>query len=246
MDIVYAMPEQRHRLFVNVIHSCPNACFFCIDFKGSTFYGFDLKRGRSATADEIVSAIEKFPYRCDIKEIYFCGIGEPLLLYDRVVESAVRIRPKFKPNVVLAINTSGTFYLKHQRVDFASKFDLIQISLNAECEEKYNLICRPKVQGAYQALMNFLVALHEFLARTEARCRVELSVVDTSGLLDLPEASRLRQDVPIPDIEACSRIAAGFGWPLKVKKPMEGWDNSEWDGFAGRIRDATSEQRRAP
>ncbi len=43
MDIVYSMPEQQHRMFINIVHACPNACFFCVDFKGETFCGFDLQ-----------------------------------------------------------------------------------------------------------------------------------------------------------------------------------------------------------
>lgn len=37
------MPGQPYRMFVNVVHACPNACFSCVDFKGDTFYGFDRK-----------------------------------------------------------------------------------------------------------------------------------------------------------------------------------------------------------
>src|SRR5258706_12471650 len=182
------MPGQRHRLFINVIHACPNACRFCVDFKGETFYGFDLKHGHSATVDEIVSSVREYSLIDQVSEIYFCGIGEPLLRYDVVTECAGYFRRMLPPRIRLCINTSGTFYHWTPHVDFAGNFDLIQVSLNAENEEKYNRICRPKFAGAYQVLMEFLKRLRSFLEETGALCRVELSVVDTSEIEHLPQS----------------------------------------------------------
>lgn len=236
MDIVYSMPGQKSRLFLNVVHACPNACLFCVDFKGDTFFGYDLKSGRKASADEIVYAVEAYPYRQSIEEVYYCGIGEPLLLYDAVMDSVDRVRTLLPPNVVMAINTSGTFYLRHPRVDFARKFDLIQISLNAENEEKYNLICQPKIEGAYKALMTFLSDLREYLDESDIACRVELSVVDTSDSASLPKAARASSCIPVPDIEECQRIADGFGWPLKVKELIKDHDDGKWMEFARDVR----------
>lgn len=238
MDIVYAMPRQEHRLFINVIHACPNACMFCVDFMGDTFFGFDLKAGRVPSKAQIVAAIESFPRRMDVKEIYFCGIGEPLLRYDVVVETAEYCKSIVGDDGVVAINTSGTFYINNQRVDFASKFDLIQVSLNAENEEKYNQICRPKVAGAYCAMIAFLNHLRGFIDSSGASCRVELSVVDSSEICNLPERERTGGVPPVPDFEACQRIADSFGWPLKIKRLMSGFEYPEWEAFASSIRNA--------
>lgn len=240
MDVVYAMPGQQHRMFINVVHACPNACFFCVDFKGRTFYGFDLKGDRAPTTDEIVAAVRAYPDRRSVKEVYYCGIGEPLLLYDRVVESVPQVRALFRPETILAVNTSGTFYLRHRRVGFAGLFDLIQVSLNAENEEKYNLICRPKVQGAYKALMGFLHDLRDFLDRTASTCRVELTVVDPSEAEYLPERERTLPGVPRPDIDECREIAATFGWPLKVKRLIRDCERQEWRPFAESVRGTAS------
>jgi len=243
VDVIYAMPGHQHRMFINVVHACPNACFFCVDFKGETFYGFDLSSGAAPTTDQIVAAVRAYPSRSCVREVYYCGIGEPLLLYDRVVESVPRVRALFQPSTILAINTSGTFYLRHRRVDFAGLFDLIQVSLNAENEEKYNLICRPKVAGAYRALMEFLADLRNFLDETGSHCRVELCVVDPSEAEYLPERERGLLNYPMPDIEACRRIAQSFGWPLKVKKLIRDCERQEWSKFAGAVRSSMGLQR---
>lgn len=232
MDIVYSIPGQKHRLFINVVHACPNACYFCVDFKGDTFYGFDLKSGRMPNGDEIVEAVRSWPLCAWVKDVYYCGIGEPLLRYQTVVETAGRIRDLFSGETILAINTSGTFYLRYPRVDFAREFDLIQVSLNAETEEKYNAICRPKVANAYRALMAFLHHLRRFLDDTQIPCRVELSVVDPSDVQSLPARERKTALPPKPDFAACRRIAESFGWPLKIKPLMNDYERNEWNEFA--------------
>lgn len=236
MDIVYGMPGHEQRMFVNVIHACPNACYFCVDFKGDTFYGFNLKTGRMPTNDEIIAAVEEYPMRRSVTEVYYCGIGEPLLRYQTVLETAERIRCLFSPRTILAVNTSGTFYQRHPRVDFARNFDLIQVSLNAENEEKYNLICRPKVRGAYQAMMAFLRHLREFLDESSIPCRVELSVVDPSDVDSLPVREKIGARPPTPDFDACRRIAEDLGWPLKIKSLIKDCEQHEWSRFANAIR----------
>lgn len=232
MDVVYAMPNQEHRLFINVVHACPNACFFCVDFKGDAFFGFDLKTGRQPSGDEIIAAVTGYNQRSVVREVYYCGIGEPLLRYDTVMNTVNEVRRVLSPGAVLAINTSGTFYARHQRVDFAERFDLIQVSLNAENEQKYNEICRPKIPGAFQALMAFLRDLRDYIDRTGTNCRVELSVVDPSDREHLPERERGLAKIPRPDVPACAKIAADFGWPLKVKPLIKECDDERWEPFA--------------
>jgi TatD family-associated radical SAM protein len=236
MDVVYAMPGQPYRLFLNVVHACPNACLFCVDFKGDMFYGFDLKHGRWPTGQEIIAAVAAYPSRQSVREVYYCGIGEPLLLYNTVMETVDDIRALFPSHTTIAINTSGTFYLRHPRVDFARKFDLIQVSLNAENEEKYNLICRPKVKGAYKALMAFLYDLRDFIDQSGIACRVELSVVDPFDVEYLPAQERLVPNTPRPDLDACLLIADSFRWPLKVKKLIKDCEHEEWKEFAVSFR----------
>src|SRR5688572_25867991 len=103
MDIVYAMPNQEHRLFINLVHACPNACFFCVDFKGDTFFGFDLKTGRHPTAEEIIAAVTNYGLRSAIREVYYCGIGEPLLRYDTVMSTVDDVRRVLNPGTIVAI-----------------------------------------------------------------------------------------------------------------------------------------------
>ena len=238
------VPGQSHRMFINVVHACPNACLFCVDFKGDMFYGFDLKKGHPATADEIIDAVKRYRLLRDVRQVYFCGIGEPLLRYDAVVESAMRLRPLFACEAMLAVNTSGTFYNWTPSVDFARHFDLVQVSLNAENEEKYNQICRPKFRGAYQTLMSFLRHLRRFIDESCISCRVELTVVDTSETQFLPKREWGR-NTPKPDLEACRKIAEGFRWPLKTKRLLRDCEQIEWQSFSQATQSASTEVKRS-
>lgn len=231
MDIVYAMPNQDHRLFINMIYACPNECHFCIDFFSETFFGYDLKHGRSPTLSEISSALRKHPSRDNITEVYICGIGEPLLVYDRVIAVAKQVRTFFKPGTLIGINTSGTYYKKHPRVDFAEEFDLIQVSLNAENEEKYNQICRPKIHGAYRILMSFLISLKKYIQTNSLKCRVELSIIDPSDIGTIING-KFNLELPEPNIAKCAKVAEGFGWPLKVKPLIRENELTKWAKFA--------------
>lgn len=215
------MPGQSHRLFINFIYACPNSCFFCVDFKGDTFYGFDLKRGKRPTQADILAALNQFENKRDIKEIYFCGIGEPLLVYDLVLEVAKRTREIFGNKVLLGINTSGTFFKANPEVGFCKYFDIVQVSLNAENELKYNEICRPKFKGAYKTVMHFLNALKKYIVENQIPVKVELSVVDTSNGTHLPKWASDNGDIPLPDFDKCKVIADGFGWDLKIKTLLE-------------------------
>jgi hypothetical protein len=70
-----------------------------------------------------------------------------------------------------------------------TEFDLVQVSPNVESEEKYNAICRPKFSGTFTVAMSFLHHFCEFVDGRGAKCRVELTVVDTSETEFLPPAS---------------------------------------------------------
>lgn len=215
-NVAYSMPGQPHRLFLNVVYACPNACTFCVDFVGDTFFGQDLKTGRATTSSELVAAYRQVSDERPISEVYFCGIGEPLLRYDTIVEAARGIRRSGGPALTMALNTSGTFYAFRKQLDFVKYFDLLQVSLNAESAEKYELICRPKIKNSFLTLIQFLRDLRRYLDSSCAQTRVELTIVDTSEGNTMPDYAHLDLG-PAPDLDACHRLACELGFPLKVK-----------------------------
>lgn len=234
MDIVYAMPGQPHRLFVNPVHACPNRCTFCVDFHADTFFGFDLKHGRPAPSPDLAEAVLRHSTIADVEEIYFCGVGEPLLRYDAVVQAATALRASL-PDVMLAINTSGTHYRRERRLDFVDVFDLVQVSLNAESSEKYDALCRPRFEGAFRTVLEFLEAATARIRDTSSHCRMELSIIDFRRADEL-----LGQLAPpaeaLPSPSACEDIARSLGWPLKIKPLMDDFGAQTWKPFADGVR----------
>ena len=160
-----------------------------------------------------------------IHEIYFCGIGEPLLKYDTVKAVAEHLRRSFGNTIFLGINTSGTYYHKIKSVDFARYFDLIQVSLNAENEARYNEICRPKIGGMYSTVLKFLDHLKEYQNSEKLKARIELSAVDTSNVDQLPKRER-NAGIKNANFEECKKIANHFGWDFKVKALIENCESS--------------------
>ena len=75
--------------------------------------------------------------------------------------------------------------------------DTLSISLNARDEAQYDEICRPSLEGAYEAVKEFAR-----LSKKHVK-QVVLSVVDTI--------------ISEEDIAKCQEIAAEIGVPLRVR-----------------------------
>ncbi|RMD51996.1 MAG: radical SAM protein, partial [Nitrospirae bacterium] len=74
--------------------------------------------------------------------------------------------------------------------------DSISISLDAENEEKYKEICRPALDGAYEALLSFIKMAKDYIPH------VEVSVVEH----------------PLVDVERCRKIAEELGVRFRLRR----------------------------
>lgn len=224
--IVYFLPCKPGSTYVNVTNRCLNDCLFCIKRNGSLFFGFDLSvQQKFPKVTDILSALFAFPTGDTLQEVVFCGMGEPLLCYDGVLEACCAIKKLRPKNVAIRIDTSGLFWAYEKRLDILEWIDILSVSLNAENAEKYAELCQPKVNRAYEVLMDFLRAVKkEEIERRNKKAhfpKVRLSIVDTSEEDFIPASGRsgyARGTFPVPDFDACQKIADGFGWPLIVKR----------------------------
>lgn len=222
---VYCLPCKPGAAYVNMTNACLNDCLFCIKRDGWRFYGSDLAlSGRPTSVAEIVRDVTVADNGQRLKEVVFCGMGEPLLRYECVLEVCREIRKLRGETVGIRVDTSGLAWSKETRLDILDWLDTLSISLNAESAEKYEAMCMPKIRNAYGVLMEFLHAIKaEEVERKKKGMRfplVRLSVVDTREVDCIPESGRNAfppGQFPVPNFEKCAEIAAGFGWPL-VKK----------------------------
>lgn len=183
----------KKNLYLNITNRCTNRCVFCIKNYSYVLAGYNLKLNREPTREEIIK--NALNAHCEEQEIVFCGMGEPLIRLDDVIYVAKKLKVLGTP---MRVNTNGQAKLLYPNRNVAEELSqsikAISISLNAENEEKYNLLCRPQFPNAYQKILEFAKECVEHLDTT-------LSVVD------LPEI----------DVEKCRCIAADLGAKFLVR-----------------------------
>ena len=131
------------------------------------------------------------------KEYVFCGFGEPTLRLDALLSIGKELKRR---GATVRLNTNGQADLIHKRdvsSELASAVDKINVSLNEATADAYAALCKPAFgEAAFSALQTF--------AANCAKRGIDtwLSVVDILGQEKL---------------EACRKIAAACGVPLKVR-----------------------------
>ncbi|MGD9475684.1 MAG: TatD family nuclease-associated radical SAM protein [Eubacteriaceae bacterium] len=197
MTITY---ELGHSLYVNITNRCSNDCRFCVRNENSTVNGTDnLWLEREPDVSEIIADIKKRDLK-NYRELVFCGFGEPTYRFFEIIEVAKMV--KKMSDIPIRINTNGhgnringediTPYLK-------GVIDTVSVSLNAVNHEKYNEICQPLFEDAYEELLDFSKKASQYT-------NVILSIVDI---------------LPPEEIEICQNIADSIGVKLRVRHYIE-------------------------
>ncbi|MDE5897477.1 MAG: TatD family nuclease-associated radical SAM protein [Clostridia bacterium] len=187
-----------NNLYVNLTNRCSNRCVFCVREQSTEYEGYSLwlKEGEP-TAEEVIQLIgNPAAYR----EIVFCGYGEPthclsemlaVCQYVHACGGKTRLNTNGHGNVINGRNIAP---------ELKGALDGVNISLNAPDEEDYNTVCRPLIDGAFGALVDFARACKE------AGVKCWFSVVDCIG-----EAQ----------IARCREIADSVGIPLRVREMIK-------------------------
>lgn len=151
--------------YINMTNACTNRCVFCLRDQKEDVQGANLwLENDNATSQDVIEQIEENIKKVlQAGEIVFCGYGEPLIKINEVVEISKYLKEKY-PNLKIRINTNGHANAIHKRnvaPEIAPYVDVISISLNAENEEKYNLVSNPKIENAYEEVKRFIRACVE-------------------------------------------------------------------------------------
>lgn len=180
--------ELHGNCYLNIARRCTLRCEFCPKFNGTwVVQDYDLNLGAEPDADQLVDAVGD-PAR--YREIVFCGLGEPTLRLDVLLDVARRLRQR---GAQIRINTDGLANLVHGRdvtPEFAGLIDSVSISMNAHDATTYERHCRPKHEGSFDAMLDF--------AR---KVKVHVPEVTLTAIDGLDEV----------DIDACRRIAEELG-----------------------------------
>lgn len=185
-------------LYLNLTNKCSNACDFCVRNERSSYYGnyLWLTKGEP-TAEKVIAAINGLGDLSRFKEAVFCGFGEPTYRLAEMLEVCDYLHEK---GLSTRLNTNGQGSLINKRdivPELKGKIDLVNVSLNASCYEKYQKICRSQFREAgFDGMIEFAKGCKR------GGVPVRFSIVDCIGE---------------EEVEACKALAASVNVPLYIR-----------------------------
>lgn len=187
------------KLYINLTNKCPCNCTFCIRHNGDGAYGSDsLWLEHEPSLDEIKAAFAKVDMS-KYKEVVFCGYGEPMERVNEVVAVGKFVKAAYG-DVTVRLNTNGLGDRIHGAPTaklLQGAVDIVSISLNSYCKEKYNEVTRPKWDDAFDSMLAFAADCKTYIPQ------VVFTVVDV---------------IPPEDISRAKALAMSIGIPLRVRK----------------------------
>jgi TatD DNase family protein len=176
----------RNNCYINVTGICTNNCTFCSRLRTNNFlYGYNLNLVTDPTVDEMTRAARELIAAGDMREIVFCGYGEPTVRLDEVLRVATALGDAGPP---LRLNTNGQGNMINGRnivPELARHFAAVSVSLNAPDRYTYRNLCRPDAgERAFDSAIDFI----RKAALSQMQCMVTA--------LDYPEV----------DIERCRSL----------------------------------------
>lgn len=154
--------EYKNNTYINLTNRCTNKCVFCDKKRLQKVVNAPLELEEEPTAEDIVFELEKIKPK---GEIVFCGVGEPLLKINTILEICRHAKEK---GLKTRLNTNGQAALIHPDRNVALELkeaglESVSVSLNATGREEYYKKCRPlsymkKKYNIYKQVMNFAKA----------------------------------------------------------------------------------------
>jgi len=185
-------------LYINLTNACTNDCTFCVRNAHDGVGGYHLLLQKEPSAQDVISQLEAEE---DVAKIVFCGLGEPTMRLDALLEIAAYLKTRGS-HIRINTNGQGSAFAGE---DIAPKLrglvDKVSISLNASNAQKYDELCRSAYgEEAYAHLLDFAKSC------VDQGIETVLSVVDIIG-----------ED----EVEKCRIIAEGIGARLRVRHYIE-------------------------
>ena len=185
-------------LYINLTNKCSNGCDFCVRNERTSYYGHYLwlKHGEPST-EKVIAFLNGMGDITKYKEAVFCGFGEPTYKMEEMLALCDYFHSK---GLKTRLNTNGQGNLINKRdivPEMKGKIDLVNVSLNASCAEKYQKICRSMFRDmAFDAILEFA----KICRRNGVNCR--FSIVDCIGE---------------EEVEACKKLCQSVGVPLYIR-----------------------------
>ena len=174
-------------LYLNITNRCPTACSFCIKRSWQWRYrGWNLKLNGEPPVAAILSAAMKAAAAKPIKELVFCGYGEPTYRLDVIRAVGADMAREF-PGLRRRLNTVGlgnAIWKRSIVPDLKDRIEAVSISLNAASPEEWRRIQRPApaYRNCFQDVVSFV--------RECVAAGLETRVTTVAGIGPNPEAVR--------------------------------------------------------
>jgi|AGTN01.2.fsa_nt_gi radical SAM protein, TatD family-associated len=181
-------------IYINLTNRCTNDCTFCVRNNSDGVGGYHLYLQKEPSAQDVIALLEKEE---NVAEIVFCGLGEPTMRLDALLETAAYLKTRGS-HIRINTNGQGGAYAGE---DIAPRLrgliDIVSVSLNASGAQQYDRLCRSAYgEEAYAHLLDFAKSC------VAQGIDTVLSVVDVIGG---------------DEIEKCRSIAEGIGARLRVR-----------------------------
>jgi TatD family-associated radical SAM protein len=171
--------------YLNVTNKCTLRCAFCPKFNGEwVVQDYDLRLRRDPSVEEILAAAGD---PREFKEVVFCGLGEPTLRLDTLLNVAERLLTR---GGRLRLNTDGLANLVYGRdvtPELARYIQSVSVSLNAQDEATYNRHCRPQHEGSYAAMLDFVRRARDVFSEVTVTALDGLEGVDVAACEEIAE-----------------------------------------------------------
>ena len=185
------------QIYVNLTNRCNNACTFCLR-DGEAGRRSDLWIDREPSAQELCATLDRFDL-APIREVVFCGFGEPTMRLDTLLSVARHVHDTC-PGTRVRLNTNGLANAQYGR-DVTSELvgvvDEVSVSLNTSDPARYFELTRSSFGPDAQAeVWKFTRACSE---RGIDTAMTVVAVIDDD------------------DIERCAQLCADAGVRFRVR-----------------------------
>jgi len=174
-------------LYLNITNRCPTACSFCVKRAWRWGYrGWNLKLNGDPPVSRILQEARAAAAARPVKELVFCGYGEPTYRLDVIRAVGAEMAREF-PGLRRRLNTIGlgsAIWKRSIVPDLKDSIEAVSISLNTADPEEWRRLLRPApaYRDGFKDVLSFI---KECVA-----AGIETRVTAVEGVGSNPEAVR--------------------------------------------------------
>lgn len=183
--------EYGKNLYVNTTNRCNYNCNFCVRHNShlGAVSANELWLKREPAVAEIVDSIEKRDLS-KYNQLVFCGFGEPSFRFDDICTVIDTLKADGH-EIFTRMDTNGSGRVINGRdvcPDMKGRFDKISISLNISDSKKYDNLCHPDFDGAFDEMKKFAKEAKRYVPE------VMMTVVDCISDEEIESCRRICED----------------------------------------------------